>query len=119
MEDLMDLFADGVPDAFDGGDLFGGEIPELFGKFFQCKGGYAIGFCLKGIFSMDIHEFGQQAELVGDKVVVDVHGTKLRKERKIGVKVGWERVSGRAKGRERGGGDEEWRGVFLDGTATI
>ena len=41
-EDLLDLFADGVADAFYGGEFFGGEGLDGLGEFFQREGGDGV-----------------------------------------------------------------------------
>ena len=78
-EDFLDFLADGVPDPFDGGELPGGEFPDRFGESFQRIGCDGIRFCLEGILAVDIHYFGEQAELLRDIIIIDCHGTKLRK----------------------------------------
>jgi hypothetical protein len=48
------------------------------GEFFERKGGYGVGFGFEGVFAVDVHEFGQEAELVGYMVVSDCHEAKVR-----------------------------------------
>jgi hypothetical protein len=75
---FQDLFADRIPNPLDRGDLFQGQSIQLHGQFFQREGRHRIRFCLEGIFAVDVHDLSQQAELGGDIVVVDCHGTKVR-----------------------------------------
>ena len=77
-EDLLDFFSDCVADPFDRGEFFGGKALDGLGEFFECEGGYGVGFGLEGVFAVDVHEFGQEAELVGYMVVSDCHGAKVR-----------------------------------------
>ena len=57
----------------------GGDVRDGGREFFEGEGGDGIRFCFKGIFAVDVHEFGEEAELFGDIVVVDCHRSKLRK----------------------------------------
>jgi hypothetical protein len=54
-EDLPDLFADSIADAFYGSEFFGGQVLDGLGEFFECKGGYGVGFGFEGVFAVDVH----------------------------------------------------------------
>ena len=71
-------------DAFDPEKFFPGGVFQRNRHFLNIESGSPVGFSLKGVLPMDIHEFGKQAEVVGNGGVV--HRTNLRGNGESGKK---------------------------------